>query len=203
MYTKTPYLLRFLFPNLMWDIKTKKKEIYLTFDDGPNPLVTPKVLDILDQYNARATFFCVGKNVNKYPDTYQRILQKGHKTGNHTYNHLKGWKTPNSDYYDSIEKCAALVDSHLFRPPHGQIKPVHIPHLKKQYKIIMWSVLTKDYLLKESPEKCLKNSIQSTRPGSIVVFHDSNKAAEKMFYILPRYLEYFSKKGFSFPEISI
>ncbi len=194
-------MFRFLFPNLIWNIKTSAKEIFLTFDDGPHPDITPEVLDILDQFDAKATFFCVGENVKKYYETYRMILDKGHKTGNHTFNHCNGWKTPAVEYYENIEKCTEVVDSHLFRPPYGRIKPMHIPYLKMQFQIIMWSVLSGDYNNKVSPEKCLEKSIRYTRPGSIVVFHDSLKASKNMLFTLPRFLDHFSKLDYRFPSI--
>lgn len=198
-----PRLLKLLFPSLIWDIKTDEKEIFLTFDDGPNPDVTTQVLDILDDHNAQATFFCVGENVQKHPDIYQLILTKGHKTGNHTFNHLNGWKTPDEEYYHNIHKCAEVINSHLFRPPFGRIKPVHIPYLKMQFRVIMWTVLTEDYVPEISPEKCFKKSIQATGAGSIVVFHDSIKASNNMLYALPRFLDYFSKLGYRFSSIQV
>jgi len=201
MYSRFPYMFRFLFPNLIWNIKTSAKEIFLTFDDGPHPDITPKVLDILDQFDAKATFFCVGENVKKYHETYRMILDKGHKTGNHTFSHCNGWKTPAVEYYENIEKCTEVVDSHLFRPPYGRIKPTHIPYLKMQFQIIMWSVLSGDYNNKVSPEKCLEKSIRYTRPGSIVVFHDSLKASKNMLFALPRFLDHFSKLDYRFPSI--
>ncbi len=201
MNTRLPHLLKLFFPSLIWEIKTSEKEIFLTFDDGPHPEITSKVLDILDQYRAKATFFCVGENVEKHTETYQQILKKGHRTGNHTFNHLNSWKTPANAYYENIQKCTQVVDSHLFRPPFGRIYPNQIPYLKMQFRVIMWTVLTEDYVPELSPEKCFKKSIQTTRPGSIVVFHDSVKASKNMLYVLPRFLEHFSKLGYRFPTI--
>lgn len=198
MYSKLTYFLKYLFPQLVWDISTNEKTIYLTFDDGPDPEITPKVIEILDQYNAKATFFCVGQNVQKYPDTYEQVLMKGHQTGNHTYNHLNGWKASSKAYYQSIEKCTEVIDSHLFRPPYGRIKPTHIPYLKMQFRIIMWTILTEDYVTTVSPEKCYAKSKLHTGPGSIVVFHDSVKASKNMLYALPRFLDHFSSLGYQF-----
>lgn len=198
MYSRLTHFFRYFLPQLSWEISTREKIIYLTFDDGPHPDITPKVIEILDQYNAKATFFCVGENVRKYPDTYEKVIIKGHQTGNHTFNHLNGWKTSSKEYYHNIEKCAELVNSSLFRPPYGKIKPAHIPYLKMQYRIIMWSVLTEDYDNKISPEKCLDKSKRHTGPGSIVVFHDSLKASKNMLYALPRFLAHFSEQGFRF-----
>ena len=198
MFIKSPSILKKLFPNLIWDIETNEKEIYLTFDDGPHPEITPQVLDILDKYNAKATFFCVGDNVRKHPDTYELILNKGHKTGNHSYSHINGWKVSNDDYFDDIEKAGKLIKPDLFRPPYGRITPSQIKVLKKKYSIIMWSILTYDYSKKVNKEQCLTNSIIKTKPGSIVVFHDSLKSANNLFYALPLFLKHFSDKGFVF-----
>lgn len=201
MHIKPPYLARLFFPQLLWEVDTDSKEIFLTFDDGPHPEITPQVLDILEEYNVKATFFCVGENVKKYPKTYASLVEKGHRTGNHCYNHLNGWKTNNKDYFDNIEKCSQLVDSHLFRPPYGRISPSQIKALKHQYKIIMWSIVTYDFDKTITPAQCLENTIKYTKAGSIVVFHDSEKASANLFYALPRFLEYFKKKGFVFNVI--
>lgn len=201
MKSKAPYILKLLLPQLTWEVKTKEKKIFLTFDDGPHPEITPRVMDILDEYGAKATFFCVGENIDKYPEVYRLLLKRGHKTGNHTYNHLNGWKTPRDEYYDNIEKCNRLVDSPLFRPPYGRISLRHIPYLKMKYRIIMWSVLSLDFSNKVSPEQCLHNSVKNTKPGSIVVFHDSPKAAENMFYALTGFLEHFQKQGYIFSSL--
>lgn len=201
MNVKTPFLVKFLLPKLVWEVKTIKKEIFLTFDDGPHPEITLKVLDILDEYKAKATFFCVGENVDKHPQTYSEILKRGHKTGNHTYNHLKGWVTKNKEYYQNINKCAARIDSNLFRPPYGRIGLSQISTLKNEYSIIMWSVLSRDFDRKVKPDECLRNAVSNSKKGSIVVFHDSLKSAENMLYTLPKFLDHFSKQGFSFPVL--
>ncbi len=198
MFVKSPSILKKIFPNLIWDIKTYEKKIYLTFDDGPHPDITPGVLEMLDKYKAKATFFCVGDNVRKHPDTYELILARGHKVGNHSYSHKNGWKISNDDYFDDIEKADKLIRSNLFRPPYGRITPSQIKHLKKNYSIIMWSVLTYDYSKNVSKEQCLRNSIIKTKPGSIVVFHDSLKSANNLFYALPMFLKHFTDKGFVF-----
>ncbi len=198
MFVKSPSILKKIFPNLIWDIKTYEKEIYLTFDDGPHPDITPGVLEMLDKYKAKATFFCVGDNVRKHPDTYELILNKGHEVGNHSYSHSNGWKVSNDNYFDDIEKADKLIRSNLFRPPYGRISPSQIKHLKKKYSIIMWSVLTYDYSKNVSKEQCLRNSIIKTKPGSIVVFHDSLKSENNLFYALPMFLKHFTDKGFVF-----
>jgi peptidoglycan/xylan/chitin deacetylase (PgdA/CDA1 family) len=200
-YNRMTGIFKTIFPQLIWEIKTEEKNIYLTFDDGPHPDITPQVIQILDQFNAKATFFCVGENVSTYGSAYQQILKKGHQTGNHTYNHLNGWKTRSDVYYQNIEKCAEMVDSHLFRPPYGRIKPTQVGYVKMRYRIIMWSVLTGDFMNDLSPYKCLEKSIDKTRPGSIIVFHDSEKAKKNMLFVLPRFLEHFTQLGYRFPVI--
>lgn len=202
MKARTPYFLKLFLPQLTWRVKTKRKEIYITFDDGPHPDITTKVMDILDEFGAKASFFCVGHNVEKYPDTYAEILKRGHKTGNHTFNHLNGWKVKRKEYFKNIEKCSELVDSHLFRPPYGRISLKHIPYIKMNFRIIMWSVLSLDFDIKTTTEQCLENSINYSKEGSIIVYHDSEKAAEKMLYALPRFLEHFKSKGYTFPVLS-
>lgn len=179
MFEKPPEIFKKLYPSLMWDISVEEKEIFLTFDDGPHPLITPKVLDILDKHNAKAVFFCVGDNVRKYPGTYLQILERGHKTGIHTFNHLNGWKTKNKAYLQNIEKSAKYINSDLFRPPYGRISPTQIKILKKKYKIIMWSVLTRDYDSAISEQQCFEIAVNKTFSGSIVVFHDSEKAEKR------------------------
>ena len=203
MKVKPPLLYKLLLPQLIWNIDTDEQVIYLTFDDGPHPEITPKVLQILDQYNAKATFFCVGENVVKYPETYRLILGKGHATGNHSFNHLNGWKVSRKQFFENIEKCAKYVDSHLFRPPYGKINLLHIAYLKITYRVVMWSVLPHDYSPKITPQKCLHNVVKYSRSGSIVVFHDSEKAAENMLFALPRFLEQFTKAGYRFDLLPV
>ncbi|MFK5856311.1 MAG: polysaccharide deacetylase family protein [Bacteroidota bacterium] len=198
MFVKSPSILKKIFPQLIWSIKTNKKEIYLTFDDGPHPEITPQVLKILNSFNVKATFFCVGENVEKYPDTFELIINNGHKAGNHSYNHLNGWKTSNANYFNNIEKADVLINSNLLRPPYGRIALSQIKPLSKKYSIIMWTVLTYDYDSNVSKEKCLHNSINKTKQGSIVVFHDSLKSADNMLYALPLFLKHFLAKGYSF-----
>ena len=202
MNARATYVLKFLFPQLIWEIKTDNKEIFLTFDDGPHPEITARVLDILDDYQAKASFFCVGHNVEKFPETYKEIITRGHQTANHSFNHLNGWKTPRQVYYDNIEKCATLVDSKLFRPPYGRISLKQVANLKQKYSIVMWSVLSVDFSKKITPEQCFHNSIKYTKTGSIVVFHDSEKAAENLLYALPRFLDHFKKLGYNFVVIN-
>jgi peptidoglycan-N-acetylglucosamine deacetylase len=190
-----------LYPDLIWDKKGNGKKLYLTFDDGPTPEITDRVLEILDQFNARATFFCLGRNVEHYPAIYQRILAKNHAVGNHTYSHLKGWKTRHKEYFQDIELANHFIHSDLFRPPYGQIRSTQIRQLKNRYKIIMWEVMSHDYENRISKDHSLKAVLRYSQEGSIVVFHDSFKAADKAFYILPRVLEEFAGKGYTFEAI--
>jgi peptidoglycan-N-acetylglucosamine deacetylase len=194
-----PYFLRASLPSsLVWKIKTNSKELFLTFDDGPVPEVTPWVLDVLDQYQVKATFFCVGDNVKKYPEIFSTLLEKGHRVGNHTFNHQKGWDTPIQEYIDNIGQCNKLVNSNLFRPPHGQITRKQVASISPDYSVIMWSVLSGDFDPALTPEKCLQIAVRNTRKGAIVVFHDSVKALPRLQYALPRYIEYFKKKEYKF-----
>lgn len=194
-------LLASLTKNLIWSVKTDKKEVFLTFDDGPIPVVTPWVVETLEKYNAKATFFCVGDNVKKNQDVYKLILDKGHKIGNHTMNHLNGWTNFNKTYFENIEKCDNLIHSNLFRPPYGKIKPTQINYLKKKYKIIMWDVLTKDYDESLAGEDCFEKVHKNCKPGSIVVFHDSLKAEKRLRIALPKTLDYLSKEGYTFSSL--
>ena len=172
--------------------------IYLTFDDGPVEGLTPWVLDTLMHYGVKATFFCVGENIERNPRIYERILKEGHQVGNHTYNHIKGWKAHTPEYLANVEKCEALVNTKLFRPPYGRIKKSQFRILSQKYKIIFWDVLTYDYDKLVSPETCLDNSIRYTRPGSIIVFHDNVKAQKNLKFALPQYIEHFLKLNYKF-----
>ena len=192
-----PRFLRPLFGNVIWRANTSSKVIYLTFDDGPVPEVTPLVLDILDRYGWKATFFCVGDNVARYPDLYADILKRGHKTGNHTFNHLKGFQYSKEEYVENVEKAAKFIDSKLFRPPHGRIKPSQLRALKNHYKIVMWDVITHDYNKKVSPDRILQTVQKYLRSGSLVVFHDSVKAEKNVLEALPRAIEFWQSKGYS------
>jgi peptidoglycan-N-acetylglucosamine deacetylase len=185
----------------VWQMPGDSKTIYLTFDDGPVADVTPEILNILDSFGIKATFFCVGENITKNPDIFKMILEKGHTTGNHTFNHLNGWKTHSNKYIENIHKCDQFHETNLFRPPYGRIKPSQILKLKKKYKIIMWSVLSGDFDLKTSPEKCFENVLHYTKPGSIIVFHDSIKARKKVIYTLPLFLKHFLDQGYSFKTL--
>ena len=202
---KTPWLLKKLYPPLIWNKSRNNHSIYLTFDDGPIPIVTPFVLNILKQYNAKATFFCIGDNVNKHPDVFEQVKSAGHSIGNHTYNHLKGWKTDDKTYFDNFMKADDQLYTNLFRPPYGRIKKTQIKLLKEAkpgLKIIMWDVLSGDFDINLKPEACLQNVLKHTENGSIVVFHDSLKAFDRLEYVLPRAMEEWSKMGYSFSPLT-
>ncbi len=198
---KTPKFIQNLFPNFIWKIPSSEKIVYLTFDDGPIPEVTPWVLKTLAQFNAKATFFCVGENVKKHPETFQSVLDHGHSVGNHTYNHLNGWATDNIPYFHNVRHCANLVKSVLFRPPYGRLMPKQAQFLQRHYRIIMWDVLSGDFDPKISQEQCLNNVKIKTKPGSIIVFHDSLKSFEKLQFVLPKVLQYFIEKGYRFEAL--
>jgi peptidoglycan/xylan/chitin deacetylase (PgdA/CDA1 family) len=205
-FVKTPWWLKKLYHNYTWSVSTTEKILYLSFDDGPHPEATPFVLKELKQSEALATFFCVGKNVMTYPDVYKQILDEGHTIGNHTMNHLNGWKTPNDVYMKDIAQASDYIDSNLFRPPYGKITSFQAKHLPaamkgKKTKVIMWDVLSADFDAVISPEQCLQNVIFKSKPGSIIVFHDSEKSFEKMKYALPKVLKYFGDKGFRFHSL--
>jgi peptidoglycan-N-acetylglucosamine deacetylase len=200
---KTASIFKFIFPKLLWSMpKQDKAALYLTFDDGPIPEITPWVLDLLKKYEAKATFFCIGRNAENNPEIYQRILEEGHAVGNHSYNHLNGWKTPLNTYVDNVVQCAAIVKSKLFRPPYGRISLKQISALQKiNYKIVMWDVIAGDFDEKLSEEKCLKNILHFSKKGTILVLHDSKKAFPRLSYVLPRLLEHYSKLGFEFKPL--
>jgi peptidoglycan/xylan/chitin deacetylase (PgdA/CDA1 family) len=201
---KTPWIVKkFVYPDYVWSIPCKGKKIYLSFDDGPHPTVTPFVLDQLKQYNARATFFCIGKNVAEHPDIYKRVINEGHSVGNHTHNHLNGWEVNDQAYLKNIIMAGKHIASSLFRPPYGRITRFQARQVmdKLHYNIIMWSVLSGDFDINLSPEDCWQNVLKATAPGSIIVFHDSEKARKRLLYTLPKLLEYYKERDYSFEEI--
>jgi len=201
---KSPLLLKWYYPSLLWNKSRTEKVIYLTFDDGPIPNVTDFVLKTLKVFNAKATFFCIGDNIVKHPEVFERVKNDGHAIGNHTFNHLKGWKTDNETYLQNTLKCQELTQTNLFRPPYGRIKKSQISNLKSQIselKIVMWDVLSGDFDTQLSPEKCYQNVIKNTENGSMIVFHDSLKAFDRLSYALPKVLAYFSEKGFTFSTL--
>jgi peptidoglycan/xylan/chitin deacetylase (PgdA/CDA1 family) len=193
-----PAFLRMFVPGLLWQMPAGSKKLYLSFDDGPHPEITPDVLDLLEQYHANATFFCVGENVERYPEVFEEMKKQGHLPGNHTHNHLNGWKTPLENYYHNILLCNERVGSPWFRPPYGRITPAQIHTLRKEFKIVMWSVLSYDFDVELDKEECWQMVKRHAGDGGIVVFHDSPKAAPRMFYALERTLEHFTALGFRF-----
>ncbi len=173
-----------------------KKSVYITFDDGPHPSITPWVLDQLDIYGYKAIFFCIGANVQKNHELYLEILKRGHQVGNHTFHHLSGFKSNNKNYFNNIQYCSEWVKSELFRPPHGHLNPIQIRYLKKKYRIIMWSLLAEDWNPKLNCKRKIENLKALTKPGDIVVFHDSEKAQKNLEYLLPNYLQYLRDANF-------
>ena len=192
-----------LYGSLIWKIPTNEKILYLSFDDGPHETATPFVLDELKKYNAKATFFCLGKNVQSHPEIYERILSEGHASGNHTYNHLNAWKVNSEEYLTDVEQASGLIRSKLFRPPYGRIYPRLSKKLRSQlgYKIIMWHVLSGDFDQSITPGKCLRNVLNKVQKGSIIVFHDSEKAFNSVSFALPEVLKTFTEKGFVFKAL--
>ncbi|OIQ29403.1 MAG: polysaccharide deacetylase family protein [Bacteroidetes bacterium MedPE-SWsnd-G2] len=206
--TVTPKLIRRLFPNYLWKKTETDKVLYLTFDDGPTPEVTQEVLKLLKAYNAKATFFCIGDNVKKYPEIFKAIIDEGHQYGNHTFNHYNGWKTTYNDYIANVGLCETEISKHtsksskLFRPPYGRIKNQQAKQLLAQgFKIVMWDVLSFDWKQNLSAIKCFNKVKQNASSGSIIVFHDSKKASQRMLYALPKTLEYFSGLGYKFKSL--
>ena len=202
--TKTPRIIQKIFKNYTWRFSSEKKVIHLTFDDGPTPVITKWTLDVLKKYNAKATFFCIGKNVVKEPHIYQRILKENHQIGNHTNNHKNSYKTPLEAYIKNVIEAERHLTNpaKLFRPPYGRIRKKQANKLiSLGYKIIMWDVLSADFDSSISKEKCLQNVLRNAKNGSIIVFHDSIKASQHLQYVLPKALEYFTKKGYLFQRI--
>ncbi|MGW8121212.1 polysaccharide deacetylase family protein [Roseivirga echinicomitans] len=202
---KTPIIAQWLYPDLVWKRSSEEKVIYLTFDDGPIPVVTPWVLKTLEEFNAKATFFCVGENVFKHPEIFRELIQSGHAVGNHTYHHLNGWETDATEYLKDFLKCEEELrkfnqHGRLFRPPYGKITRKQAKQLSSR-QIIMWDVLSGDFSDKLKPKTVLEKSIRYSRAGSIIVFHDSLKAFENLQFTLPRYLEHFQSKGFTFKAL--
>ncbi|MCC6461662.1 MAG: polysaccharide deacetylase family protein [Saprospiraceae bacterium] len=198
---KTPKLVQALLPAYLWQVPTTEKTLYLTFDDGPIPVVTPWVLDTLRHWHAKATFFCVGENVQRHPDVFLRLHAEGHSTGNHTFNHLNGWHTENLAYFHNVRHCAHLVKSNLFRPPYGRLLPSQRAFLERHYRIVMWDVLSGDFDPSLSAEACLSNVLENAQPGSIIVLHDSLKTVAKLRVILPLLLHHFSAEGYRFEAL--
>ena len=201
---KTPWLLKKMYPECIWDFKIKDKILYLTLDDGPHPVATPFVLQQLKQYNAKATFFCIGKNVEDHHEIYKQVIEENHAVGNHTYSHFNGWKTADKKYLDDIFKAKKIIDSNLFRPPYGKITKFQLKQLAgKKYNLqpIMWNVLSGDFDEEVTDEQCYQRVIKNAESGSVIVFHDSAKAFKNLKYTLPLVLSYFTEKGFLFKSI--
>ena len=210
--TKTPRFVQSLLSNIIWSFDKNKKEIFLTFDDGPTPNVTDWVLDELAKYNAKATFFCIGKNIEKHSKIFLKTIENGHSIGNHTHNHLNGLETDNVSYFKNTLKCEKTIQQFndlniqqkLFRPPYGKIKPNQIKFLKsKNYNIVLWDVLSADFDANITQDTCLQNVLKNSENGSIIVFHDSVKAFNKLKYVLPNILKYYSDRGFAFKKIEV
>jgi len=206
-FVKTPWWLKRIFSSYIWSVKTKEKIIYLSFDDGPHPVATPFVLDELKKYNAKATFFCIGKNVVAQPAIYRRILDEGHSVGNHTHNHVNGWKTKDEIYLQDVKEAGKFIDSRLFRPPYGRITSFQAKNIsgvlnRNDVKIIMWDVVSADFDESLDGNDCVKNVILNAKNGSIVVCHDSEKALARLMILLPAVLNYFEKSGFRFERLN-
>ena len=207
-FIKTPWLVKKIFSSYVWDIPTKEKTIYLSFDDGPHPEITAFVLEELKKYNAQASFFCLGNNVALYPETYQQVLKEGHAVGNHTYDHPNGWETTTEEYVQNITKASEYIQSNLFRPPYGRIKKQQAQGVKEAMgndnaRIIMWDVLSADFDTGYSPQQCLDNVLNNCNRGSIVVFHDSEKAFSNMRYCFPEAIKQLASEGYNFKKIEL
>jgi hypothetical protein len=205
-WVKTHWSIKKLFSNYVWNIPNNENKVYLTFDDGPTPEITEWTLAQLKSYNAKATFFCIGNNITKYPEIFEKVIAENHSVGNHTFNHVKGWKTLNKDYLNEVESCQKVILDHLtgtlFRPPYGKVSISQSMKLRKLgYKIIMWDVLSRDFDTTYSPEKCLENVLKNVTSGCIIVFHDSQKAFKNLEYTLPRTLKFLKEKGFTCDRI--
>lgn len=198
---KTPKILKRTYPKYVWDFPTVDRKIYLTFDDGPTPTVTNWVLDELAKYRAKATFFCIGKNVIDNPELFNRINNEGHTIGNHTFSHLNGWENKHITYLKDVIKCQDVVESKFFRPPYGKLTRLQINAISKKYSIVMWDVLSGDFDKTITPEQCSQNVLLNTGKGSIVVFHDSLKAEKNLKHALPNLLKHFSELGYEFKAI--
>jgi peptidoglycan-N-acetylglucosamine deacetylase len=193
---KTPWWLKKLFGKCTWEMPSNTGKVYLSFDDGPHPEITPFVLETLAKYDARGSFFCIGDNVSKYPQVFQRIIDEGHSVGNHSYHHLNGWETRNQVYFDDIQKASELISSNMFRPPYGKLSFRQVSTLMTMgLQPIMWTVLSGDFDTSISKEKVAENVLKNLRPGVIVVFHDSEKAETRMKYALPLVLRLISERG--------
>ena len=195
MRIKPPGIIKKLFPSFIWNFPDEKEGVFLTFDDGPRPEVTPWVLDMLDKYNAKATFFCIGKNVEMFPELFEAVKRRGHATGNHSYSHVKGWGMKTGDYIRDVDMASDMIKSNLFRPPYARIGTNQARVLSERYNHIMWSIISRDYNRNLSGDACARNVIPYLEPGAIIVFHDSIKCAPNLFEALPQVLEAIKEKG--------
>lgn len=209
MKAKIPTYIKYVFFNQVWKIPNNEKKIYLTFDDGPIPEVTPWVLEQLNRYEIKATFFCIGDNIRKYPEVFDLIIKNGHQVANHSFNHIKGWETRTTNYIKNVIDAEEIIEKYcdtskkLFRPPYGKIKPIQSYRLRKlKYKIIMWDVLSLDYNKENLPEQCVNNVLENVSSGSIIVFHDSLKASKNLYESLPIVIESLKKEGYIFEVLS-
>ena len=193
---KTPPLIKTLFPDFIWNIETDEPRVFLTFDDGPIPRLTPWILDVLAEYHFKATFFCVGENATRYPDLVNRMVSEGHLLGNHTHNHLNGWFTDKDAYLENVEACNHIIPTTLFRPPYGKLRRSQFNAIRTEKSVIMWDVLSGDFDQSISKEKCLSNVIDHYGAGSIIVFHDNLKSEVKLRYVLPKVLEHLVENGY-------
>ena len=203
-FVKTPWWIKKLYPGCVWDIEPKNKTLYFSFDDGPHPTITSYILNLLKKYNAGATFFCIGQNVQNYPEVYKQIIEEGHSVGNHTEHHFNGWKTSDEDYIRDIVEANDKIGSSLFRPPYGRIKKTQMRLLKEKYpamKIIMWNILAGDWDENLKPGRCFEQIRSKISDGDIIVFHDIDKAFPRLEYALPRLLEEYAEKGYQFKKI--
>jgi peptidoglycan/xylan/chitin deacetylase (PgdA/CDA1 family) len=205
-FISTPFWLKWMYPKCTWDKSSVgNKVLYLTFDDGPHPLATPFVLDWLGKYNAKASFFCIGNNVEKHPAIYDTVIEEGHLVGNHTFHHMKGWGNTTLDYMEEIQRASRCIKSDYFRPPYGRITRAQIKGIQKDtslpQQIIMWDVLSGDFDLSLTGDHCATNVIEHARSGSIIVFHDSQKAWDRLHIALPKILEHFTQLGYTFKRL--
>jgi peptidoglycan/xylan/chitin deacetylase (PgdA/CDA1 family) len=205
-WIKTNWIIKKMFSNYTWDVSNTENTVYLTFDDGPIPEITPWVLEELKKYNLKATFFCIGENIDKHPEIFHKVIKEGHSIGNHTFNHLNGWKTATEAYIENVRLCEEVIEkaidynlkSKIFRPPYGKLKTAQLKAIRKLgYKIIMWDVLSADFDTTISKEKCLDNVLSNVKPGSIIVFHDSTKAFKNLEYVLPKTLGFLKENNFN------
>jgi len=193
-----PKILRVLYPKAIWRMDPNEKAVYLTFDDGPIPEITPWVLDLLDTYNIKATFFMVGDNIRKYPETFEMVFERGHRIGNHTFNHIRGFEFRTHNYLANTDKANETMKTDLFRPPHGHMRFAQYHVLKKYYKIVMWDLVTRDYSKRVNGKQVFNIVKKYARNGSIITFHDSIKAEQNMKYALPRSIEWLKEQGYEF-----